>query len=284
MYGDRPNAGACQGEDDMQLRNSLALAAALGGVMGLGVAAQVRAGGDKVAFPKDYDKGTLYATVDRYDVKQYRELWATPSAVEAVRKGEPIPSGTVLTLVQYKAQVDAQNNPVKDAGGRFVKGDLIAYTVMEKRTGWGTEYADDIRNGEWEYQAFNVNHGVNDKANLQGCFGCHKPHAAQDFVISLASLRGTEGGESAVPRPGPGVVSISNFLFGPEQVTVAAGAPITFVNTDASPHQVTLRGPKAQRTALILKGQSAQVTIAEPGVHDYICGLHPNMKGKIEVK
>jgi hypothetical protein len=49
----------------------------------------------------------------------------------------------VLTLVQYKARVDASGNPEKDANGRFIKGDLIAYTVMEKRTGWGAEYADD---------------------------------------------------------------------------------------------------------------------------------------------
>jgi plastocyanin len=268
----------------MQIRNSLALAAALGGVVGLGVAAQVSAGGDKVAFPAEFDKGTLYATLDRYDVKQYRELWATPAAVEAVRKGQPIPSGTVLTLVQYKAQVDSQNNPIKDPNGRFVKGDLLAYTVMEKRTGWGTEYPDTIRNGEWEYQAFGPDRKVNDKANLQGCFNCHKPHEGQDFVISLASLRGTQPGEAAAPRPGPGVVSIAGFLFGPEQVTVSAGAPITFVNTDASPHQVTLRGPKPQRTAMILKGQSVQLSIADPGNYEYICGLHPNMKGRIEVK
>jgi plastocyanin len=80
------------------------------------------------------------------------------------------------------------------------------------------------------------------------------------------------------------VVSIANFLFGPEQITVAPGAAITFVNTDASPHQVTLRGPKPQRTAMILKGQSVQLSIAEPGSYEYICGLHPNMKGRVEVK
>ena len=111
------------------------------------------AGGDKVTYPENFDKGTLYAVVDRHDIKQYRELYATPAAVEAVRKGQPIPSGTVLTLVQYKAQVDAAGNPTKDANGRFQKGDLVAYAVMEKRDGWGTEYKDDVRNGEWEYQA-----------------------------------------------------------------------------------------------------------------------------------
>jgi hypothetical protein len=64
---------------------------------------------------RNFDKGTLYATVDRYDNKQYRELYATPAAVDAVRKGQPIPSGTVLTLVQYKAQLDAAGEPLKDA-------------------------------------------------------------------------------------------------------------------------------------------------------------------------
>ena len=153
------------------------------------------AGGDKVVFPEDFDKGTLYGTVDRHDIKQYRELWATPAAVDAVRKGEPIPSGTVLTLVQYKAQVDAAGNPVKDAKAASQKGDLVAYTVMEKRAGWGTEYKDDIRNGEWEYQAFGPDKKVNEKANLTACFQCHKPHAGQDFVISLASLKGTPPGD-----------------------------------------------------------------------------------------
>jgi hypothetical protein len=86
---------------------------------------------------------------------------------------------------------------------------------MEKRDGWGTEYKDDIRNGEWEYQAFGPDKKVNDKANLTTCFTCHKPHAGQDFVISLAGLKGTPEGATAKPAPGPGVVSISDFKFGP---------------------------------------------------------------------
>lgn len=44
---------------------------------------------------------------------------------------------------------------------------------------------------------------------------------------------------------------------------------MTFVDTDASPHQITLRGPKPQRTAMILKGQSEQLTIADPGGTEY---------------
>ena len=149
----------------------------------------VRAGGEKVAFPENYAKGVLYTTVDRADNKQYRELYVTPEAVAAVKAGQPIPSGTVITLVQHKAKVDADGNPEKDANGRFIKGELVGYTVMEKRSGWGGEYPDDIRNGEWEYQAFKADKTVNDKANLKNCFTCHKPHANKDFVFSFDALK-----------------------------------------------------------------------------------------------
>jgi plastocyanin len=243
----------------------------------------VRAGGDKVAFPENYASGTLYATVDRYDIKQYRELFATPSAVEAVRKGQPIPSGTVLTLVQYKAQVDAQGNPVKDANGRFIKGELVGYAAMEKRTGWGAEYPNDIRNGEWEYQAFTADKKVNDKANLRNCFVCHKPHEKQDFVISLAALRGTAPDAPVTARSGPGTVSIASFLFGPEKLAVAPGTTVTWTNTDRSPHQVSVKD-RPLRSAIILRGQSESLTFSEPGTYEYTCGLHPSMKGTIEVK
>jgi len=61
----------------------------------------------------------LYTTVDRADNKQYRELYTSPAAVAAAKKGEPLPDGTVITLVQYKAKLDAAGNPEKDANGRF---------------------------------------------------------------------------------------------------------------------------------------------------------------------
>ena len=149
----------------------------------------VRAGGDKVAFPDNYAKGVLYTTVDRPDNKQYRELYSTPEAIAALKAGQPIPSGTVLTLVQFKAVLNAAGEPEKDPNGRFMKGDLIGYTVMEKRAGWSAEYAEDIRNGEWEYQAFKSDKTPNDKAVLKNCFTCHKPLDKQDFVFSFDKMK-----------------------------------------------------------------------------------------------
>jgi hypothetical protein len=159
----------------------------------IGIASAVvpaQAGGDKIAFPEDYAKGVLYTTVDRADNKQFRELFTSAAAVEAAKKGQPMPSGTVITLVQYAAKLDAQGNPEKDANGRFIKTNILAYTVMEKRAGWGTEYPDDVRNGEWEYQAFKADKTPNTAAKLSACFGCHKPlDAKQDFVFSYDKMK-----------------------------------------------------------------------------------------------
>ena len=163
---------------------------ALAGLAAITLTVAVRAGSDQVRFPENYAKGVLYTTVDRPDNKQYRELYAPKEAIDALKAGKPIPSGTVLAMVNYKAKLGADGNPEKDANGRFIKTDEIAgIAVMEKRTGWGTEYADDIRNGEWEYQAFKADKTVNDKANLKSCFTCHKPLDKQDFVFSFDKMQ-----------------------------------------------------------------------------------------------
>ena len=163
-------------------------------VVGAGVIAlgsQVRAGGDKVVFPEGFDKGVMFTTVDRADNKQYREVFTSQAALDAAKKGQPLPDGTVITLVQYKAKLDAQGNPEKDANGRFIKTDILGYTVMEKRKGWGAEYDEKIRNGEWEYQAFTAAKAVNANAKLTACFECHKPlPSGQDFVYLYNKMAG----------------------------------------------------------------------------------------------
>ena len=96
----------------------------------------------------------------------------------------------MITVAQYAAQLDAQGNPVKDGNGRFIKtSNIVGYTVMEKRAGWGAEYPEAQRNGEWEYQAFRADKTPNPNANLTGCFNCHKPQATQDYVFSYQSMK-----------------------------------------------------------------------------------------------
>ena len=240
------------------------------------------AGPDKIAYPANWKDHVLYSIVDRHDTKQYRELYAsTQAAVDAMKAGKELPDKTVLTLVQYKAQADAAGVPLKDAKGRFMKGDIIAVAVMEKRAGWGAEYPAELRNGDWEYAVFNPAGALNEKANYKGCFECHKPHEKQDFVISLAALRGASGPAAASgPKPD---VNIMGFAFGPNKVAATVGQPVRWLNGDDSPHQITVTGTK-ERSAILTKGQSATMAFNTPGSYDYICGLHPSMKGVIEVK
>ncbi len=170
----------------------LPIVTALVGAGVVALASQVRAGGDLVKFPDGFDKGVLFTTVDRPDNKQYSEVYTSQAALDAAKKGEPLPDGTVITLVQYRAKLDTQGNPEKDANGRFIKtNELLAYTVMEKRKGWGTEYDEKIRNGEWEYQAFTAAKAVNANAKLTACFECHKPlPGASDYLFTYGKMAG----------------------------------------------------------------------------------------------
>jgi hypothetical protein len=174
----------------MTIRTHVSIVSAAAAAAAIAFVGPVLAGGDKIAFPENHAQGVLYGTVDRPDNKQFRELYAnSAAALEAAKKGEPLPSGTVLTMVQYAAKLDAQGNPEKDANGRFIKTNVVGFAVMEKRTGWGTEYPDNVRNGEWEYQAFRPDKTVNAAANLTNCFTCHKPLDKEDFVFSYDRLK-----------------------------------------------------------------------------------------------
>ncbi len=246
--------------------------------------AVVPPGPNKLAFPEGWDKGTLYATVDRYDTKQYREFYGPPEAVKAVREGKPVPYGTVLTLAAYAAQVDAAGVPVKDANGRFIKDKLVAVNSMQKGTGFGADIPAEIRNGDWIYQSFTPDGKVNDKANLTACFQCHLPFAKDDYLTNMAKLAGKFPSDAKVmAKSGANDVAISGFAFGPGAVKVTAGQSVTWTNADDTPHQISLVGANGKRSEVMLKGQTATLQFDEAGNIAYICGLHPGMKGTIEV-
>jgi hypothetical protein len=125
-----------------------------------------------VSFPANFADGVLYATVNRGNIKE--DIYTGQATIDAVRNGQPIPSGTVITLVDYR------------------DGKLFRYVVMEKRTGWGAGYPPEKRNGEWEYQAFNADKSVNRNENLERCFSCHQSQAGRDFVHTLDRMKGAK--------------------------------------------------------------------------------------------
>ena len=137
----------------------------------------------------DHPANSRLTTTELENTAQYRKYYATAGANKALRNGEPIPSGSVITVVKYRARLDAQGNPLKHDNGRFVRGDLIGFSVMEKRTGWGAQYPAEIRNGEWEFQEFTADRKPNDQVNHLACFQCHRSQAKKDFLFTWDKMK-----------------------------------------------------------------------------------------------
>src|SRR5262249_53585843 len=110
-----------QWEESMTIRSYITMLGLIAIVGGIAGAIEVRAGADQVAFPENYAKGVVYMQIDRAQNKQLTEYYVSREAVEAAKKGTPLPSGTAIVAVGFAAKLDEQGNPVKDANGHFVK-------------------------------------------------------------------------------------------------------------------------------------------------------------------
>jgi hypothetical protein len=172
------------------IRSHLRIAARIfvAALAGIALVARVQAGADRVAFPERYAQGIKWLIVDRAERKEMHEHYVTPAAIEAARKGAAMPNGTVFTVVRYAAQLDAQGSPRRGADGHYVKGEIVGYGAMEKRSGWGGEYSESLRNGDWEYRVFTVEKVPNRTIKLTACFECHRSEAAHDFVHAYDKL------------------------------------------------------------------------------------------------
>jgi cytochrome P460 len=156
-----------------------------------------RAGGDKVHFPEGYAKGVKWLVIDKPQFKRIHEYYVMPpEALDAARKNQPMPDGTVFVGLQYQVQRDTQGNPILGPDGHFIKANLSAYVVMEKHAGWGSEYPEEVRNGEWEYQIFNEDKTPSKSVKLSACFECHKPFVSHDYIQSFDKLKSAERNEN----------------------------------------------------------------------------------------
>ncbi|SNT57632.1 Cytochrome P460 [Bacillus sp. OK838] len=125
-----------------------------------------------VKFPENYDEGELFTTVTRGST--YEEVYTSREAIEAVQDGQPMPSGTVITLKIFKDE------------------ELYRYFVMEKRDGWGAQYPTDMRNGEWEYNAFTADGGGAYQEDIGRCFSCHANQERDEFVNKYDDMKSYE--------------------------------------------------------------------------------------------
>jgi plastocyanin len=77
----------------------------------------------------------------------------------------------------------------------------------------------------------------------------------------------------------------AEYAYFPGRTRVKVGTPVIFTNYGDLPHTATGAAADAGKwdTGLLNKGQSKVITFTTPGVHYYICSIHPWMYGAVYV-
>lgn len=96
-------------------------------------------------------------------------------------------------------------------------------------------------------------------------------------VAPIVVNKQTQGG----PPPVFAEVSMANISFNPQQVEIAVGGTVRFVNNDGVPHNAT--GAQFS-TPNLNAGQSNEVRLTSAGTFPYSCTLHAGMNGSIVVR
>lgn len=119
---------------------------------------------------------------------------------------------------------------------------------------------------------------------------------AAGACIAVAALLGTSAAAARAPqRPQPTIVTVNDFFFGPDAVTIKAGRTVKWVwsETNTYPHDVHLKqGPKKLKERSTYSTRTTAVTDAHfkktferPGTYRYVCTIHPTlMKLTLTVK
>jgi plastocyanin len=105
--------------------------------------------------------------------------------------------------------------------------------------------------------------------------------------LSLMGWITMSSGLASPPPPAgaasPKVVSIKDFAFSPQTLTVPPGTAVTWKNLDDEPH--TVRGADAQiRSDALDQDETYSVKFEKPGIYKYGCSIHPKMSGTIVVQ
>jgi len=77
-------------------------------------------------------------------------------------------------------------------------------------------------------------------------------------------------------------VEIADFAYDPDPVTVQVGGKVTWLNQDSAPHTATAEDGSFD-TGTLEEGKLKSETFKQAGTYDYICQIHPDMHGVVEV-
>ena len=121
--------------------------------------------------------------------------------------------------------------------------------------------------------------GGDDDDGDGGNGGGNAPAAEEPAAPSADHDREGSGGT------GPGTqVSMKAIKFNPGTVTIKAGGKVTWTNDDSVGHDVTADDFESGSPGGIEGGSTFSHTFKKAGTYDYVCSVHPGMKGSVKVK
>ena len=104
---------------------------------------------------------------------------------------------------------------------------------------------------------------------------------AAGVLVAFGAYWASEDTESA-GATGPGAVTIIDFAFSPEALEVPAGTAVTWTNEDGLEHSIAA-DDDSFRSDPLGTGSSFEFTFDAPGDYGYVCGIHPEMSGTVNV-
>ena len=95
---------------------------------------------------------------------------------------------------------------------------------------------------------------------------------------------GAKKQERAGAEGGGTEVSMEGTQFDPATITVSKGDTVTWTNNDTVPHDVTGDDFKSGDAGGMQNGDTFEHTFTKTGTFDYVCTVHPGMKGSVKVQ
>jgi plastocyanin len=105
----------------------------------------------------------------------------------------------------------------------------------------------------------------------------------QSRPVATTAAPSAEMSITALPRPaGANQVIIDGFAFAPVTLTVPTGTTVTWTNRDEEPHTVAASDGSFHSPGMGTGAIFAH-TFSTAGTFDYVCSIHPMMRGTVVV-
>lgn len=124
---------------------------------------------NQVVFPDNLDALEHYTTVTRGEATEY--IYTSRPALDAIREGEAVPPGTQVILQDWR------------------EGEVYRLFVMQKGEGWGDEYEEATRAGDWQFQWYWPDGNINADENTERCRACHQSREGREFMFTYNDAR-----------------------------------------------------------------------------------------------